>query len=95
MATTVNTHEAKTQLSRLLALVEKGEEVTIVRNGKPVAKLVPATERLSPFEFGSLKGQVKLLPGWDDPMSDEELAEWYDGPVFPENEEDGMESRQV
>ena len=38
--TTVNVHEAKTHLSRLLAQVEAGEEVTIARNGKPVARLV-------------------------------------------------------
>ena len=38
----VNTHEAKSRLSELLALVEeKHEEVTICRNGKPVAKLTP------------------------------------------------------
>ena len=36
--TTVNVHEAKTNLSRLLAQVEAGEEVVIARNGKPVAR---------------------------------------------------------
>ena len=36
----VNIHEAKTQLSRLLAQVEAGEEVVIARNGVPVARLV-------------------------------------------------------
>ncbi len=36
----VNVHEAKTQLSRLLARVEEGEEVVIARDGKPVARLV-------------------------------------------------------
>jgi len=37
---TVNTHEAKTQLSALLALVEqKGERVLICRHGRPVAEL--------------------------------------------------------
>ena len=35
-----NVHEARTQLSRLLELVEQGEIVTIARHGKPVAKLV-------------------------------------------------------
>ena len=40
---TVNTHEAKTTLSTLLAAVEeKGENVIICRNGKPVARLIPA-----------------------------------------------------
>jgi prevent-host-death family protein len=40
---TVNTHQAKTTLSTLLAAVEeRGENVIICRNGKPVARLVPA-----------------------------------------------------
>jgi len=37
---TVNVHEAKTQLSSLLASVEKGEEVIIARNGTPIAQLI-------------------------------------------------------
>jgi prevent-host-death family protein len=89
--TTVNTHEAKTQLSRLLALVEKGEEVVIARNGKPVAKLV-AVEEPRPTgkrKLGTMRGKLLLLPGWDDPLSDEELDEWYGGPVFPA--EDGTD----
>ena len=42
---TVNVHEAKTHLSRLLAQVEAGEEVIIARNGKPVAQLVRCKKR--------------------------------------------------
>ena len=38
---TVNIHEAKTHLSRLLERVAEGEEVTIAKAGKPVARLVP------------------------------------------------------
>jgi prevent-host-death family protein len=41
--TEVNVHEAKTHLSRLLLRVEAGEEVLILRAGKPVARLVPAS----------------------------------------------------
>ena len=37
----VNTHEAKTHLSRLLERVAEGEEIVIAKAGKPVAKLVP------------------------------------------------------
>jgi prevent-host-death family protein len=37
----VNIHHAKTNLSKLIAAVEDGEEVIIARNGKPAAKLVP------------------------------------------------------
>lgn len=39
---TVGAFEAKTQLSNLLDVVERGEEVLITRHGKPVARLVPA-----------------------------------------------------
>jgi prevent-host-death family protein len=39
---TVGAYEAKTHLSALLDRVEKGESLTITRNGKPVARLVPA-----------------------------------------------------
>lgn len=38
---TVGAFEAKTKLSELLDMVERGEEVTITRHGEPVAKLVP------------------------------------------------------
>jgi len=40
----VGTFEAKNRLSALLDMVEAGEEVTITRNGKPVAKLIPAAK---------------------------------------------------
>ena len=36
----VNVHHAKTNLSKLIAAVESGEEVIIARNGKPAVKLV-------------------------------------------------------
>lgn len=41
---TVNIHEAKTQLSRLLSRVELGEEIIISNRGVPVAKLVPLAQ---------------------------------------------------
>jgi prevent-host-death family protein len=46
---TVNIHEAKTHLSRLIEAVERGEEVVIARAGKPVATLtayVPPRKKL-------------------------------------------------
>ncbi|MDE0651389.1 MAG: type II toxin-antitoxin system prevent-host-death family antitoxin, partial [Gammaproteobacteria bacterium] len=53
----VNVHQAKTQLSRLLAQVEAGEEVVVARRGKPVARLV-AFERRGERRPDVLKGQV-------------------------------------
>ncbi len=44
VGTSVGAFEAKTHLSELLNRVEKGEEVTITKHGRPVARLVPATE---------------------------------------------------
>ncbi|HEX5796519.1 MAG TPA: type II toxin-antitoxin system prevent-host-death family antitoxin, partial [Geminicoccaceae bacterium] len=40
--TTVGTFEAKTHLSALLERVERGEEITITKHGRAVARLVPA-----------------------------------------------------
>ncbi|MCY3645891.1 MAG: type II toxin-antitoxin system Phd/YefM family antitoxin [Chloroflexota bacterium] len=73
--TTVNIHEAKTHLSRLLAQVEAGEDIVIARNGKPVARLVPCEEQ-GRREFGVLKGRIKLDDSFFDPLPEEELAAW-------------------
>ena len=72
---TVNIHEAKTNLSRLLAQVEAGEEVVIARNGKPVARLVRVQKHGRP-QFGSMKGLIKLDDSFFDPLPEEELAAW-------------------
>lgn len=53
---TVNIHEAKTHLSRLLERVEAGETVTIARAGRPVADLVPY--RRADLVFGTLSGRI-------------------------------------
>ena len=44
MTEIVNVYDAKTRLSQLIARVEDGEEITIARHGRPVARLVPFTE---------------------------------------------------
>lgn len=56
---TVNVHEAKTHLSRLLKQVEAGEEITIARNGKPVARLV-SSKKQGKRKPGSMKGLIKF-----------------------------------
>jgi prevent-host-death family protein len=56
----VNVHEAKTQLSRLLARVATGEEITIARGGEPLARLVPLQVR-GPRVPGRYKGMFGPL----------------------------------
>ncbi len=71
----VSVHAAKTNLSRLLEAVERGERVVIARHGVPAAELVPV--RASQIRFGSLKG--RLAPPPDDflaPMSEDDLRDW-------------------
>lgn len=60
----MNIHEAKTNLSKLVERVEAGEEIVIARSGKPVAMLVPVKERFPVTGRGSLKGKIKILPGF-------------------------------
>lgn len=67
-AVTVNVHEAKTQLSRLLLRVKMGEEVVIARAGKPVARLVPFTAHPVRRTAGSAKGQIWIAPDFDAPL---------------------------
>ena len=75
----VNIHAAKTQLSRLLELVEQGETVVIARHGKPVAELVPA--RRAGLPFGIAVGQPIVPTGdaWWQPLTDEETQDWIEG----------------
>ena len=73
--TTVNIHEAKTNLSCLLAQVEAGEDVVIARNGKPVARLV-ACEPPGKREFGALRGRIKLEDSFFEPLPEAELDAW-------------------
>ena len=67
MADSVNIHEAKTHLSRLVERVEAGEEITIARAGRPVARLVPVEQR-RPRRPGLWKGRVVIGPDFDAPL---------------------------
>jgi prevent-host-death family protein len=64
----VNIHEAKTHLSRLVERVEAGEEITLARAGRPVARLVPYRARQEPRRLGIWKDQVRISPHFDAPL---------------------------
>ena len=72
---TVNVHQAKTQLSRPVTLVEGGEEAVIVRRGEPVARLVNSKPK-GKRRFGAMRGKIVVDDGILDPLPEAELALW-------------------
>ena len=68
-------HEAKTNLSKLIEAVERGERVVITRHGVPAAELIPAQK--STIRIGSMKDQLAPPPdAFFAPISEEELTDW-------------------
>ncbi len=74
-----NIHEAKTNLSRLLELVEQGETVIIARHGKPVARLVSIPNQGFPFGAASDEPLVPTGDDWWKAMTDDESDDWTEG----------------
>jgi prevent-host-death family protein len=76
--TTVTIHQAKTNLSKLIAEVEAGGEVTIMRGSTPVVKLTPVAEPAAkpPRVPGRFKGLIKWDDAFFDPLPEEELRLW-------------------
>lgn len=72
----VNIHEAKTQLSRLLARVATGEEIVIARAGEPIARLAPLAERSKRRVLGQDEGLFEVPEDFDDPLPDDVLADF-------------------
>lgn len=72
----VGMHEAKTNLSRLVARAEAGEEIVIARNGKPAVRLTPVAERPS-FRsiWGIWRGRVEMADDFDE--LPDEIAEAF------------------
>jgi prevent-host-death family protein len=72
----VNMHEAKSQLSRLVEAACRGEEVIVSRRGVPAVKLVPVVKAKGKRILDQARGQVKMSPDFDQPMTDAELDEF-------------------
>ncbi|MFT4234851.1 MAG: type II toxin-antitoxin system prevent-host-death family antitoxin [Microbacterium sp.] len=70
---TVNVHEAKTHLSRLLDRAHAGEEIVLAKAGKPYARLLPLASERAP---GGLDGHVD--DAFFEPLPDDELDAWSD-----------------
>lgn len=72
----VNIHEAKTHLSRLVDRAAEGEEITIARAGKPVARLVAYRAQTEPRVPGAWRGQVWIAADFDE--TDEQIIELFE-----------------
>ena len=82
MSTTVTIHQAKTNLSRLIADAEAGEEVIIARGKHPAVRLVPIEAKAKRMP-GLWKGKITVHDSFFDPVSEEELRLWEgDGAEF-------------
>lgn len=73
----VNIHEAKTHLSRLVDGVVGGEPFIIARAGKPLVKVVPVAAD-APRRTGFLKGAIDLPEDFDE-MGREDIADLFEG----------------
>lgn len=76
----VNIHQAKTHLSRLLQRVAGGEEITIARAGKAIARLVPlAPEKRTVRPLGMDRGAIWIAEDFDAPLPDDFRKAFYGG----------------
>lgn len=68
-------HDAKTNLSKLIADALDGAEVIIARGNVPAVRLVPVTPR-GTRRFGALKDKIAVDEHFDDPLPEDELKSW-------------------
>lgn len=72
MAEKITVHLAKTNLSKLIARAEAGEEITIFRGDKPAAKLVPANDDgRAPRRPGFMEGRIGIDDAFFDPLPED------------------------
>lgn len=68
---TINIHQAKTHLSRLVDEVCQGKEFILAKAGKPLVKLVPLKKTKPKRKPGFLKGKIKIAKNFDEPLPPE------------------------
>ncbi len=68
-------HDAKTNLSKLIAEALAGGEVVIARGSVPAVRLVPVAPR-GRRRFGALKGKIAIDARFDEPLPEDELGGW-------------------
>ena len=73
---TITIHKAKTNLSRLIAQACKGEDIIIARGDQPLVRLVPISGKDGKRKPGLLRGKLKVLPSFFEPLPSDELERW-------------------
>ena len=73
----VNTHEAKTQLSRLIERAAGGEEIILAKAGKPMARLVAYRADAAPRRPGAWRGRVHMADDFD--ATPNEIIDAFEG----------------
>lgn len=84
MTQTVNMHQAKSTLSRLVERALAGEDVVIARNGEPLVRLVPVPKERKLRIPGRLKGKVWIGPDFE--FTEEEIKELFEAPLCADPE---------
>src|SRR5947209_7665334 len=81
----VNIHEVKAKLSEYLDAVERGERVMICRRNQPIAELrAVEPKRREPRPIGGGPHAFAVPDAFFEPMPDDWLDAFYNGPIFPE-----------
>ncbi len=74
---TFTIHEAKTNLSKLIARARAGEDIVIARGKQPVVRLQPLEEQKPRRVFGALKGKLSVPDTFFEPLPEDELKRWW------------------
>ena len=72
----VSLHEAETQLSRLIEQASQGDEILIVEDGVPIARLSAIGSSRVGRRFGAMAGRARIDERFFEPLPDDELSAW-------------------
>ncbi len=93
--TVISAYEAHASLTRLIERALAGEDIVITLEGKPMVRLVPVgAEPPAKRQLGQLAGYMTVPNSFFEPLPNDFLDAFYNGPVFPEDSEEGKKERQ-
>ncbi|MGH6903820.1 MAG: type II toxin-antitoxin system Phd/YefM family antitoxin [Geminicoccaceae bacterium] len=81
--TTIGVYNARKEFSRLIERALAGEEIVIMRRGKPMVRLVPI-EEARPRRPGALKGLFEVTDEFFEPLPDDMIDTFYESRIFPD-----------